>query len=77
MRFASWAALTLVVAVAAGCGSSLSHPVASPTNVPAVEPSVPKEPVAVAVDIKSWQEIQSWVASQRGKIVVVDIWSNS
>jgi thiol-disulfide isomerase/thioredoxin len=29
----------------------------------------------VSVQLKSWEEVQEWVAQQKGKVVVVDIWS--
>ncbi|TWT59913.1 TlpA family protein disulfide reductase [Rubinisphaera italica] len=36
----------------------------------------PKGSVAdVSVHMQSWEELQDWVASQKGKVVVVDVWS--
>ena len=32
-------------------------------------------PPVVAARIVSWADLQAWVASQRGKVVVVDVWS--
>ncbi|WP_339743922.1 TlpA disulfide reductase family protein [uncultured Rubinisphaera sp.] len=29
----------------------------------------------VSVQLQSWEELQDWVASQKGKVVVVDVWS--
>lgn len=33
--------------------------------------------VNVHLEVKSWQEVQEWVASKKGKVVVVDVWSTS
>lgn len=30
----------------------------------------------IPLDIKSWQETQQWVATQRGRVVVLDLWSS-
>lgn len=32
-------------------------------------------PVTIPLTIKSWEEMQTWVAEQRGKVVVIDLWS--
>lgn len=80
MRFVSWTGLAVLVVTAVGCSNSPTEIVSAPKSV-AVEKSETKEVEAVAsavtAEIKSWDEIQDWVASQRGKIVVLDIWSNS
>jgi thiol-disulfide isomerase/thioredoxin len=44
-------------------------PAASPTETSAVD-----EP-DVTVEVRSWAEVQQLVADQKGKVVVVDIWS--
>lgn len=31
---------------------------------------------AILVEVKSWDEAQRWIAEQRGKVVVVDLWSS-
>jgi thiol-disulfide isomerase/thioredoxin len=31
----------------------------------------------VSVEIRSWAELQEWVATQKNKVVVVDVWSTS
>lgn len=31
----------------------------------------------VSVEIRSWSEFQEWVAEQKGKVVIVDVWSTS
>lgn len=77
MRFVSWMGLAMFVVSAAGCSNSPTESASTPKST-AVEMSDAKEVATVATaDIKSWEEIQTWVASQRGKIVVLDIWSNS
>jgi thiol-disulfide isomerase/thioredoxin len=32
---------------------------------------------SVSVEVRSWSEFQDWVAKQKGKVVVVDVWSTS
>jgi uncharacterized lipoprotein YajG len=77
MRFVSWTGLAVFVISAAGCSNSPTEVASTPKST-AIEKSDAKEiATVVTADIKSWEEIQTWVASQRGKIVVVDIWSNS
>jgi thiol-disulfide isomerase/thioredoxin len=44
--------------------SSRAHAIATPAST-----------ASVAVDIRSWKQVQELIASQRGKVVVVDIWS--
>ena len=80
MRFVSWTSRVLLVLTAVGCGSATVEPVAStPSSKGVVEQSEPTASEATApnvqVDIKSWEEIQAWVAGQRGKVVVIDVWS--
>jgi thiol-disulfide isomerase/thioredoxin len=31
---------------------------------------------AILVEVKSWDEAQRWIAEQRGKVIVVDLWSS-
>lgn len=31
----------------------------------------------VTLEVKSWAEVQDWVKTQQGKVVVVDVWSTS
>ena len=81
MRFLRWTSPAWFVLTAVGCSNTPAESVTSnPKNIGAVEqssvdvsaPAAPK----VAVDIKNWEEIQTWVVGQRGKIVVLDVWSN-
>lgn len=81
MRVVRWIGGVLLAVSCVGCGGSPTEsvPVSSTTEV--AEPPLAKstEPITpeVTADIKSWKEVQEWVASQRGKVVVLDIWSNS
>ncbi len=43
-------------------------------HTPAESPP-PDSAAQVSLETKSWQEVQQWVASQKGKVVVVDVWS--
>lgn len=77
MRFVSWMGLAVFVVSAAGCSNPPTEIASTPTST-ALEKSDAKEiATVVTADIKSWEEIQTWVAGQRGQIVVLDIWSNS
>ena len=76
MRRFCWTSLLLLVA---GCSNSPDEvtPAAS-TNSEVAAPS--HESVVateVTVDIKSWEEVEKWVAGQKGKPVVIDVWSSS
>lgn len=77
MSFIRWATIALLLVPIIGCNNSPAVP-AAPTATPV---DVDEQPVAVVpvveVDVKSWDEIQKWVASQTGKVVVVDVWSTS
>ncbi len=82
MRFTSWTRLALLIVPAVGCNNSPAVPVApSPPRVAtAAQPDVEVAETAapqVDVDIKSWEQIQQWVAGQTGKVVDVDVWSTS
>ncbi len=81
MRFMSWTTLALLAVSVVGCSTNPREPVAAANNTGVAEHSVAKDSetpaTAVTVAIKSWAEIQTWVASQRGKVVVLDVWSNS
>lgn len=76
MRCLCWTSLLLLVA---GCSNSPSEVTpAVPTNAEAAKPSDASVAVAeVAVDIKSWEDVEKWVAGQKGKPVVIDVWSSS
>ncbi|MBC8352665.1 MAG: hypothetical protein H8E66_11785 [Planctomycetes bacterium] len=73
MRLTRWTGMMLLVSWAIGCNNSPADPVVEHTEA-RVSAATPQE---VQVDIKSWEEIQPWVASQQGKIVVIDVWSTS
>lgn len=74
MRTVRWSML-LLVACAVGCSESAPAP-APESNTTAAAADTPA-PASVSVDIKSWDAVQQWVASQAGKPVVIDIWSTS
>jgi len=75
MRFVRWTSLAFLLISIFGCSSSPAVPVNSEsTDIEVAD--VVEQPV-VRVDIKSWEQIQQWVASQQGKVVVVDVWSTS
>lgn len=51
----------------------LGNPGPAPAGQSEEEPKEDATPVTL--DIKSWEEIQSLIAAEKGKIVVVDIWA--
>ena len=66
LAFLLW---TIVVAGCADSSGTSDVPLESSLQQPAMSPT------EVSVEIKSWQEVQDWVATQRGKVVVIDVWS--
>jgi hypothetical protein len=64
--------------LSAGCQPAKSPaegvPAAAPASA-AMAPPLPPPATTVSVDIKSWEQIQEWITAQRGKVIVVDIWS--
>lgn len=84
IAFRILACLTLLVCL--GCGSPATR---SPASAPstAEEPSEPdpqndgatvaepKDAQDVLLTVKSWDEVQQWIAAQEDKIVVVELWS--
>ena len=80
-----WTALLLSVPLVAGCADADAPP---PREASAVAPAQPggarkpstatqfgKTPAGIPLEIKSWAEVQAWIARQPGKVVVIDIWS--
>lgn len=57
-----------------GCSSD-----PQPQTADVTEPTTDESEVThnVAIEIKSWDELQQWVAAQKGKVVVIDVWSTS
>ena len=49
----------------------------SPTNTEHPLPAEVRTDAALAIPltIRSWEEVQTWIAEQRGKVVVIDLWS--
>ncbi len=54
-------------------------PEPTPASVEVKEPAIPGAPSfkqdGVTAEIASWEETQKYIAKQKGKIVVVDLWS--
>lgn len=53
---------------------------AGEANSKSTKPESPKSAAAtksVSLEIRSWSDFQKWVAKQKGKVVVVDVWSTS
>ena len=92
MRPMIWMGFGCVCLAAIGC-TDQTDPVVSTPPVTVAENAVAENIVAdgiatdrssaedselvVPLEIKSWEEVQAWVAEQRGKVVVVDVWSTS
>jgi thiol-disulfide isomerase/thioredoxin len=58
----------------AGC----EKPANGPASDPAPEKSASGKPASgVKLDIATWDEVQQYVAAQKGKVVVLDLWSSS
>ena len=81
MRIVHWIGRALLAVSVVGCGNSSNESAPNSKAIAVADSAVAKstEPIApeVSADIKSWKEVQEWVASQQGKVVVLDIWSNS
>lgn len=85
--------MSICICVIAGCGrDTVSNPAPAddmPDSPPAgtvstqAKPADPGEPSAdsteakVELSVASWDEVQTKVAEQKGKVVVVDLWSTS
>ena len=71
-------AASLLLAGTTGCTGSAdsSGDGATPTTTPAT-PDTKKTPDSVSLEIKSWKETRALIAAQKGKVVVVDLWSTS
>ena len=80
MRKLSFAMLALWVGpVLSACNPAPAPSTGNATTAAAAVPSDPQlaEPTEgeVPLEEKSWQETLEWVARQRGKVVVLDLWS--
>ena len=72
-----FAALLVAPAFIVGCNGS-AEPTNPGSSPPPANTTTDKQPVAsVSVEIKSWKDIQALVAAQKGKVVVLDLWSTS
>jgi len=71
--------------LAAGCiesadtsgGGSTPEPGSTTQAKPATTPDTKTHQETVSLEIKSWKETQALIAAQKGKVVVVDLWSTS
>lgn len=72
----------------AGCSDASLPPGQANSSPPPAPTSNATEAVAtttgaaqtsadIPLAIKSWEQVQEWVATQKGKIVVIDVWSTS
>jgi len=69
----------------AGCTGSVetpgdgatSDPGSKPDTRTGTTPDTKKTQDTVSLEIKSWQETQALIAAQKGRVVVVDLWSTS
>lgn len=62
-----------------GCEPRASAPIAKPADslTTAAEKPAGETADAVKLDIASWDDVQKYVQSQPGKVVVLDLWSSS
>ena len=73
----------LLIVVVAGCGGSEGSNADSEgldTNGTAKDKSaqnVKADQTKIPIEIKSWDETQALVAKQKGKVVIIDLWSTT
>jgi thiol-disulfide isomerase/thioredoxin len=82
MRQAIFLALGALCVLASGCLGSASPDTQTPVTTATApknrgQPDTQTPAKSVSVEIRSWSEFQEWVATQKGKVVVVDVWSTS
>lgn len=86
MRDILWCGFILAGLAAAGCADNQQRIESHTSDVPqdgsnaAVARSATAATggdamLAIPLELKSWAGIQEWVAGQRGKVVVIDVWS--
>ena len=71
------AALLVASALIVGCNGSAEPTPPSSSPPPANTTADGQPAAAVSVEIKSWKDIQALIAAQKGKVVVLDLWSTS
>ncbi len=78
MNRGSCFALIVATLLFGGCAKPEPQPIATNSTTMATEPAPKQQTVdaPIPLEIKSWDETQQWVASQKGKVVVLDLWSN-
>ena len=52
-----------------------ARPAAAPPAATTPAPTAETEPQPISLEVQSWDETQQLVAAQKGKVVVVDLWS--
>ena len=71
------AALLVASALIVGCNGAAEPTTPSSSPPPATTTADGQPAAAVSVEIKSWKDIQALIAAQKGKVVVLDLWSTS
>jgi len=82
------AAIVPIMMLATGCAETAPSTTTAPDRIPApattdgvhddptvTPPDADESAKPVQLKIQSWDEVQAWVGSQKGKVVVVDVWS--
>ncbi len=73
----------LLIAVVAGCsGSEGSNAGSEGSNTDGTAKdksaqNVKADQTKIPIEIKSWDETQALVAKQKGKVVIIDLWSTT
>jgi len=88
MKTSYHSAIALMTMLVAGCAESGPTTTTEPDGIPAPattdgvqddstvsHPDADETAKPVQLKIQSWDEVQTWVGSQKGKVVVVDMWS--
>ena len=91
MKTSYHSAIALMTMLVAGCAESgptttttpdddISAPASAardavPDESTVTPPDADESAKPVQLKIQSWDEVQTWVGSQKGKVVVVDVWS--
>lgn len=87
MRIYHWTALVVASLLTVGCGevdapkgttsstAATAHDAGALHTSPASAGIANEDRPEISAETKSWNELQKWIASQRGKVVVIDVWS--
>lgn len=76
----NWLLMVLIAGAMCGCHRTASAPVepakAEPAeSEPAVAENKKSSPTRPTSDLGTWTDVEKYIASQQGKVVVVDVWS--